>query len=148
VPPWLLVALKEAGTKEIRGGEHPRILEYHSKTSLGAREDEVPWCASFVCWALDQAGLPHTASAAARSYEDYGEELAAPRLGCIVVMARGGSPVRRRRPGERLSGHVGFWLGARHGKMTLLGGNQSDTVKASDYDVSKVITYRWPPSGD
>jgi hypothetical protein len=34
------IARREIGQKEVRGGENPRILEYHATTTLGAREDE------------------------------------------------------------------------------------------------------------
>lgn len=43
-PTWFDVAKKEIGVKEKRGGENPRIIEYHSTTTLSADEDEVSWC--------------------------------------------------------------------------------------------------------
>ncbi|MGR2462212.1 hypothetical protein ACUX4R_25305, partial [Salmonella enterica] len=47
---WMTVARGELGVKEYSGkfNNNPRILEYHKTTSLGASEDEVSWCASFV----------------------------------------------------------------------------------------------------
>jgi uncharacterized protein (TIGR02594 family) len=54
-----------SGVAEVVGVEHnPRILEYHTATSLGASEDEVPWCAAFVNWCLLQAGAASSSSGA------------------------------------------------------------------------------------
>ena len=138
VPKWLEIALLELGVKEIKGQSHnPRILEYHDTTTLHATSDEVPWCSSFVNWCITKAGLIGTNSAAARSWEKYGERLKSPVLGCIVVMSRGDDP---------RSGHVGFYIeSVNHGKhINVLGGNQSDTVKLETFPVSRVIAYIWP----
>ena len=54
-PKWLEIALKEVGVSEIKGGENKRILEYHASTTLKAKEDEIPWCSSFVNWCMVQA---------------------------------------------------------------------------------------------
>jgi uncharacterized protein (TIGR02594 family) len=145
MPPWLWLAFGELGETEVRGGENPRILQYHGTTFLEASEDEVPWCASFVCWVLLQSGYPHTGSPAARSYETFGQPVEVPEPGDIVVFARGGSPVRLSEPGERLSGHVGLYLGGfGRGTIHVLGGNQSNRVRVSEYDEDQVVTYRRP----
>jgi len=88
--PWLTIAKKERGVKEVVGmNDNPRIIEYHSVTTLRGTEDEIPWCSSFVCWCLQQAGYKHTKSAAAKSYLDYGLpcDMA---IGSIAVLTRKG----------------------------------------------------------
>lgn len=131
VPAWLAIALVEYGTKEIRGGENKRILEYHSATTLKATEDEVPWCSSFVCWCLEQAGYASTKSAAAKSYVNYGGE-GDYSLGDIVVLSRTGG------------NHVGFCIRRTLSSLQLLGGNQGDRVCITEYNASRIIACRRP----
>jgi len=132
-PKWFKIAQKELGQKEIRGGENKRILEYHAATTLRAKEDEIPWCASFVSWCLESAGVASTHSAWARSYLKWGKELKEPEYGCIVVFSRG-----------KTSGHVAFYVSSTKDYITVLGGNQSDSVCISKYKKSDLLGYRWP----
>ena len=132
--PWLGVAEREIGTKEIVGKNHnPRVIEYHSATKLNAKDDETAWCASFVCWVLKTAGYKHTASAWARDYLNYGTKLTTPKKGCIVVFKR-----------NETSGHVGFYMGETSTHIKVLGGNQSNAVNISSYKKSDLLGYRWP----
>lgn len=136
-PVWLQIAGKELGQMEIPGeGHNPRILEYHQSTSLKATEDEVPWCAAFMCWVLEKAGIPSTRSAMARSYLKWGAPLDEPEIGCIVVFWRGSR--------ESYSGHVAFYLGETDDYIKVLGGNQSDQVCISFYGKDRLLGYRWP----
>ncbi len=58
-PLWMEIAKGELGVKEIPGpANNKRIVEYH-RTTIGTYPDETPWCASFTCWCMEQAGLPH-----------------------------------------------------------------------------------------
>jgi len=136
VPRYLEIAEDEIGTKEVPGpGNHPRIVEYHSSTTLGnwARsKDSVPWCSSFVNWCVTQAGLKGTDNALARSWMTWGEPVDEPRLGDIVVikrLARG----RDRRTGSFGGYHVAFYVRRRRGRLRLLGGNQRNAVRYSNY---------------
>jgi uncharacterized protein (TIGR02594 family) len=62
-PPWLATAQREVGTKEASGNaDNPRILEYHSATSLGARDDAVAWCSAFANWCMKQNSIVGTNS--------------------------------------------------------------------------------------
>ena len=74
-PYWMEIAKAEHGTAEIQGGENPRILEYFRSTSYHATEDEVPWCAAFVSWVLEQCGLANPSTVRARDFEAYGTEI-------------------------------------------------------------------------
>ena len=129
------LALKELGTKEIPGKAHnERVLEYHKATSLRATTDEVPWCASFVCWSLESVGLPSTRSASARSYLQWGEKIDSPMEGDICVLWRGRI--------DASTGHVGFFVKFEGNDVVLLGGNQSDAVSIERYPRSRVLAFR------
>jgi uncharacterized protein (TIGR02594 family) len=135
---WLDVAEAEHGTAEVRGGENPRILEYFRSTVYHAPEDEVPWCAAFVSWVLDQCQLDNPSTVRARDFLEYGTELPDWRPGCIGVLWRG-SPTAS-------TGHVGFVISVMGDQVVLLGGNQGDRVDLAIYPRSQVLSYRWPTS--
>lgn len=132
VPDWLAIAKKEIGIKEIMNGDNPRIVEYHSATTLAAVEDSVYWCASFVCWCLESAGIQSTKSAWAKSYLSWGYPMDKPETGCIVIFTRG------------TGGHVGFYTGEDKEYIYVLGGNQGDQVNISPYSKANFLGYRWP----
>jgi uncharacterized protein (TIGR02594 family) len=129
---WMTIADDEIGEKEVPGLNHnPRIIEYHSETTLRATTDEVPWCSSFVNWVMKRAGYTPTRSAAARSWATWGVECK-PTAGCIVVLTRNGG------------GHVGFYVRETARYVFLLGGNQSNAVNIAAYPKTRVIGYRMP----
>ena len=137
-PRWLQIAEGELGQAEVAGDvDNPRIVEYHAATSLRATDDETPWCASFVSWCLERAGIPSTRSAASSSYRGWGRALLQPEPGCLVVFDHGGG-----------KGHVGFWVGGAgdpiDGPLDVLGGNQSNQVKVSRFDRQQLHSFRWP----
>jgi len=133
-PLWLKIALDKVGTREVSGPENnPDIVAFHAAVDGQGLADEIPWCASFVNWALQQAGVPGTRSRLARSFLSYGKHCE-PTLGCIVVLRRG----------EPWQGHVGFYLGQRDEFVLLYGGNQSNSVRTSSYRKENVLDYRWP----
>ncbi len=135
-PEWYRVALLEEGVSEVRGDRHnPRVIEYHQSTSLRATEDEVPWCSSFANWCMEQAGLEGTDSAAARSWLNWGKEIATPQLGCVTVFSR---------PPNPSSGHVAFYVSETPTHIMVLGGNQSNMVRISGYKRSRLLSYRMP----
>ena len=137
-PRWLLVAMDELaqGVAEVLGERHnARILEYHRHTSLGAADDETPWCASFVNWCLAQCWIKGTNSARARSFETWGQ-MSGPDVGAVAVLWRGS-------PGAA-TGHVGFLLGHGSGRVILLGGNQGNAVSVTTYPEDRVVCYRRP----
>jgi uncharacterized protein (TIGR02594 family) len=131
--PWMVIAKREIGQEEIQGGENPRIIEYHSATTLSADEDEIAWCSAFVTWCLEKAGYKSTKSAWARSYENYGKDLDEPKVGCIVVFDWGDG-----------SGHVGFITAWTSQTVTVLGGNQSDSVCTATFSRRNISAFKWP----
>lgn len=144
-PIWLEHAYKDAGLREIRGGESPRIIEMHSHCTLKAKEDEIPWCAAAVCCWLEECSIDSTKSAAAKSFLDWGVKLDTPREGCVCV-------IRQKQKGHdaatgSASGyHVALWLAEVNNYVYLWGGNQGDTVKKSGFNLAsyEICGYRWP----
>lgn len=135
LPAWYRIALSEIGVKEVPGeGNNPRVIEYHYATSLKATEDSVPWCASFVCWCLQVAGVKSTRNARARSYLNWGRPVQDPYEGCIVVLSRG----------NKYQGHVGFFVRQDKDHVWLLGGNQNDQVNVTKFSKKSVLDYREP----
>lgn len=136
-PRWLQIAENELGTEEIIGYKHEqRILEYHETTTLSADDDETPWCSSFVNWCFEKVPISGTGSARARSWNKWGTRLEIPAFGCVVVMSRGRNPA---------FGHVGFFCGFdKNGDVMVLGGNQSNKVSIASYQISRVLSFRWP----
>jgi uncharacterized protein (TIGR02594 family) len=141
-PRWLTIARREICTREARlgSGSNPRIVEYHQATTLRAQDDRTAWCAAFVSWVLEQAGIRSTRSAWAKSYLDWGSALDHPRIGAITVFHRGSGA-----PTSRGQGHVGFFAEDRGESIGLLGGNQGNHVNIKSYAKSRLIGYRWPP---
>jgi len=130
-------ARAELGVQEVAGeGDNPRILEYASFTTLRARKDSVPWCASFANWICNRVGMKGTGFANARSFLTWGVKLDKPILGCVVVLKRGKPP----------AGHVTFCdhQDISNGIVRCVGGNQGDRVRVSRYPISDVLGYRSP----
>ncbi len=144
--PWMRVALAEKGVAEVAGRVHnPRILEYHSTTTLAAKSDEVAWCASFVNWCLEQVGIRGIRSARAADWGKFGAALAEPRYGCIVHIYRKPRGVDGA-TGSSSGNHVAFFVGQTATHIQLLGGNQKDRVRVSSYPLDQytVKAMRWP----
>jgi uncharacterized protein (TIGR02594 family) len=147
VASWMATAVAELGVHEesLPGQHNRRIIEYHSTTTLRATDDETPWCSSFVNWVMKTAGYRGTNSAAAKSWLDWGIKLTTPQNGAIVVIKRKKSGTDHA-TGSSSGFHVGFWVSETSTHIRLLGGNQSDQVKYSNFSLSgyEVKGYRWP----
>ncbi|MGE3624572.1 MAG: TIGR02594 family protein [Bdellovibrionales bacterium] len=130
------------GIKEYPGAlkNNPIILRWANQLGLKwITNDEVPWCALFVGACLRDVGIKAPASAAAKSYLNWGRELTFPHRGAIAVLDR------KNAAGKSIGGHVAFVAGRRSdGKLMLLGGNQSNKVCIVPVDPARVISYRWP----
>lgn len=138
-PPWLEIAKRELGVKELPGARsNPRIIEYFAHTRLGgsAIEDSTAWCSAFVNFVMDQAGYRGTHRANARSWLDWGDKLDEPRVGAITVLWRNSR--------ESGAGHVGLFVAGLPQRVVLLGGNQSNAVGYQEYGEGRVLGYRWP----
>ena len=134
-PPWLVEATKYIGLKEIPGLKHePLILQWWKAIRRGGiKTDEVPWCAAFVGAMLENVGVVSSRYESAKSYLTWGNRLARPMYGCIVVFERSGG------------GHVGFLAGYdESGRLLILGGNQGNKVSIAPFAKERVVGYMWP----
>ena len=150
------VARAEAGQKELATYEanNPRILEYmdtfpalrtklNKKTGFNYGDvDETPWCACFVNWCLIQAGRPRGPSPLAADWVQYGKGLDVPVPGAITVIYKTPKP-KAKNEMTTTGYHVGFYV-SDAGGVTLLGGNQENSVKQKSFPQHRVIAYRWP----
>ncbi len=135
---WMKVARAEMGVTEDPVGSNPRIEAYHASTEGGAADDAVAWCASFVNFCVEAAGVRGTRSKAARAWLDWGVDAGDFIPGCIVVLRRGSPP----------KGHVGFFAGFESGRIKLLGGNQGNQVAVASFDVDRVLARRLAAPAD
>ena len=137
-PAWLTLARGELGTVEVPGPKaNAKILGYFRDAGHGeVKDDAVPWCAAFVGAMLKRAGIPPTGAINARSYEQWGDRLDIPHLGCIGVKKRAG--------GLAWQGHVGFVVAANPTTVWMLGGNQADAVSIAPFSRWQFTAFRWP----
>jgi uncharacterized protein (TIGR02594 family) len=135
------VANTYLGLKEYPGARHNETIVDCSATvgHSWVKDDEPPWCASFVGAVLAQVGLPHTGKLNARSYLDLGKEvnLADAEVGDVVVFWRG-SP-------RAATGHVGFYAGKDERGILVLGGNQGNAVSVAPYSYGRLLAVRRAP---
>jgi uncharacterized protein (TIGR02594 family) len=139
-PDWLLVAAKECGQKELTfPEENQRINDYYAALRNGKHyrqnaEDLLDdWASPFVEWSLEQVGKLGPRKIDPLAWLNWGKEANPPQAGSIVIMRNNGIP------------HVGFYLRDDGDRVDVLGGNQDDQVKISDYPKSAVLGYRVPP---
>jgi uncharacterized protein (TIGR02594 family) len=135
---WLDIARAELGVHEFgRPGAHnDRILEYHATTTLGSRTDETPWCSSFVNWVVIQSGRRGTNDARAKSWLDWGTPVSTPVPGAVVVIKKKTAGFTNA-TGSASGYHVGFFVSETPTHVRILGGNQADRVKYSDFPLHK-----------
>lgn len=158
-PYWLIIARAELlrGVYEIPGPEsEARIQEYqqHSALRWPHSDDNIAWCSDFVGWSI-QGGdgrlvklfgitpLVGTQSAAARSWLGWGVgvSITNPPIGAVMVLKHEGGPGPEVRDAP---GHATFFDGwAAPGWVRGLGGNQSNMVRTSNYEVKHIIGMRW-----
>jgi uncharacterized protein (TIGR02594 family) len=145
-PEWMKAAAAEIGVKEnpAPGQENPRIVEYHSATTLKATSDEIAWCSSFTNWVMRRVGIDGTHDAAAASWLQWGRPTQVRRGAVAVIFNRksiGGAAT-----GSTSGFHVAFVDSITQTHIRLLGGNQGDSVKLSNFPLSdyEVRGMRWP----
>lgn len=136
------VALVSETTAEAAGTYHiaKRYVGLHErkhtgklKKYIGVNPRRTPWCGAFVATVSKRAGkkVPSGHLKAANwKRVGKGVSLKNARKGDIVV-------IRTKR-----GYHVGFYVGRKNGRVQVLGGNQSNMVKVSNYRVGSVKTVR------
>lgn len=149
--PWFVKAREEMvkGVKETGTPPNSDILKYFKATGFSTNRED-PWCGAFVAWCLANSGSDIAAksvvkatAARAASWKTWGDvevpvgawEKAAIPVGSVVVL-------RPRSGTTDSSGHVGFFVEANGDKVSLLGGNQSNSVKVSEFNKRQVVAIR------
>lgn len=137
-PFWLSVARSFVGIKEIPGAaSNPLILQWARDIKAPAyTNDDTPWCAVFLNRLMLACQLPMSGSGydllRAKSFLSWGQPMAAPTLGAVLVF-------------KRPEGyHVGFYVGERADVYHVLGGNQSNAVSLSWIAKDRMVGCRWP----
>lgn len=136
----LIKAHSQLGVKEGSGSlNNPQVVEYlafgGSTSNTAKYADSTPWCAGFVGWVLERAGLGSTNSLMARSYEKWGvSSKADPLPGDIVTFWRGSLSAG--------TGHVAFFIKKMGAYVYVLGGNQSDEVNIARYSMERMTDIR------
>jgi len=126
------------GLKEYPGArQNETVVGFAKAVGHGwVKDDETPWCASFVGAVLAQLGLPHTGKLNARSYANWGDPVAS------LAEAQHGDVVVFKRPPNPAHGHVGFFAGVENGMVMVLGGNQGNKVSIAPYPASRLLAIR------
>ena len=135
-PRWLTIASGHIGTREITGPKHnAKIIGWLTRLKSWIKDDETPWCGTFVAAVMQEAGLPYPKEfPRAKAWADYGSNLRTTHLapGAILVFSREGG------------GHVGFYVGEDATAYHVLGGNQSNAVNVTRILKNRCIATRWP----
>ncbi|MDB6183177.1 hypothetical protein [Paracoccus fistulariae] len=139
---WMNIARREAALPAVQRSEvpgpksNPRILEYFRVGSNWfdpKKGDEEEWCAVFVNYCLEMSGHVGTNHPGARSFfwnrKNQFIRLPEPRNFSIGVRRYDFSQPNW----ETGSGHVGFVVDYTSTHVTLLGGNQSETITKQEY---------------
>ena len=137
VPPWLVLAERHAGRRELERGKLSAFvaaLFAHTRFPLARVTNSTPWCAAFVCSMLEDAGIRSPKSARARDFLRWGVAIRPIVAGAVLVFPRG-----------KAAGHVGFALGPSHqGYVDVLGGNQRNRVCVDRRRALDALDVRWP----
>ena len=143
---WLLTAIAIAflynptqafsGTYSIAKsyqGLHEKKHRSRLKRKIGVDPRGTPWCGAFVGTVVKRSGKkPPTGYNKASTWMRWGKpvRLSSARKGDVVVIR------------TRVGTHVAFYAGLKGNRILLLGGNQSDQVKISAYNVKSVRAIR------
>ena len=141
-PSWIKTAKSQIGVKENKSKtvHNPEVVKYFAATPVANafKNDDAHWCSAFTFWCMKQNGYTGPTgdggydSVRALKWANWGKKLSKPAFGAIGVMKRSGG------------GHVGFVTGAANGKITMLGGNQGDMVKYSNFNASDFVAFVVP----
>lgn len=133
---WMKTAHESIGLTEVVGPKHnTKIQAWLSKLGAWWKDDETPWCGTFVAHCLREAGHPIPKHwYRALGWKDYGSNLRPTHVceGAILVFSREGG------------GHVGFYVGEDRFYYRVLGGNQKNSVNIMRIAKSRCVAIRWP----
>ncbi|MBY5610527.1 hypothetical protein HFO32_21625 [Rhizobium leguminosarum] len=149
--PWMVRAREELtkGVHETKNPANAEILKYFGSTGH-VTQNEDAWCGAFVAWCIANCGSELAAksvrketAATAASWKSWGDtevsigthEKDAIPEGAVVVL-------RPQDPNSDTTGHVAFYVDQTATDISLLGGNQSNSVKISTFPRAEVVAIR------
>ena len=137
-PVWIRWARSKLGEKE---GTSPEINSWFQLTTLPKSDwdsTKTPWCAVFVNAAFCLNGIAGLRDALAVDWLNFGTPVTTPQDGDVVVFdwSKIGS-----------SGHhVAFYLADAGDRISVIGGNQANSVSITTYAKAAVMGYRRAPA--
>lgn len=150
--PWMAEArrLEEMGLSEADEADQIVIKDLFAATDHGAiTAARAPaWCGAFAAHCLKTGGGPAAATipkgaAWAANWRNWGDQSLgmgqggqSVPVGAVVVL----SPSPGTTEG---SGHVGFFVRQSDSHVRLLGGNQSNTVRETEFPLARIVAIRW-----
>jgi uncharacterized protein (TIGR02594 family) len=139
------LAQRYVGIKEIPGQvSNPVILAMLKLDQKWPNDDKVPWCSGFMNWIAWHLRLPRSKSLLARSWLEVGRvvDINEAEVGFDVVILKRGSGNQPGPENTTAPGHVGFFAGWEGTRISLLGGNQSDSVNITPYNSGRILGVR------
>ncbi|PZQ18963.1 MAG: TIGR02594 family protein [Ancylobacter novellus] len=135
-PIWVQEGRRKLGLHE----SNPALKAWLKSDGRTLGDPELlPWCGDFVetCirLALPNEPVP-TNPYLARNWLQFGVSCPEPVVGAVAVFWRGSK--------TGTSGHVGFVVGQDATYLSILGGNQSNTISVSRIAKSRLLGLRWP----
>ena len=136
--PWMLIAREKLGEHEIPGPKTNKFIGDCLESVGLPRDDSIAWCSAFLNKIMQLAGHKGTGSGMARSWLKWGREPADEEFGKGVIVI-----LWRISPNGKF-GHVGLLDDWDDENVTLLGGNQSDSVSLATFPQWRVLGWRIP----
>ena len=131
----LTTALKYLNTTEGKGAiNNPTIMGWAKTLGIYYGGDATPWCALFVSWVAYEASAKGLRTLTARKWLTVGTTLNGPEVGCVAILWRDSINSGK--------GHVGIVSSFTDTHITLLGGNQNQTVSYATFPKTRVLGYR------
>jgi uncharacterized protein (TIGR02594 family) len=132
----VLEALKYIGLKAIYGPQNEsKLIEFWRKIGFNdIKDDETPWCSTFIMAIFNDLKIEFKANPSARSWLQTGEKIDNPKLGDLCIFWRE-SP-------ESWKGHVAIYINESALNYFVLGGNQDGTVSIAPFPKNKLLGAR------
>lgn len=135
--PWMTLAVQKKGLHEVINKKV--LMEFLKAGGTIGDPSVTPWCGDFVesCFAITLPkeilpGNPYLA----RNWLKFGQPLAVPTYGSVLVFWRGSK--------AGTQGHVGFYVSETSTHYNVLGGNQANSINESLVEKSRFLGARWP----
>lgn len=135
--PWLAHAFGQQGVTEAPGAAiEPKIMTFvgtvRSTADITDDGRQLDWASAFVAWALKEAKVKPKLTMDPLDWLGWGRPVDPPSEGCVAVF-------------RFMAGtHVGFYLADNGDYAQVLGGNQTDSVKISEYPKEEMAGCRLP----